>query len=123
MRTLEVEFGEKAHIGILERFTRTEEDWQVEEIASQYGGSVCTVEDKVEGIERFTPRVGGPAVKIELRTNANGAEVEYSPQSGRNRDFPPCIQKLDKPGATYPVLVGDPTGNRNVVSKAYVVVR
>lgn len=123
MRTLEVEFGERAHIGIVNDFGCSEDRWQVEEIAARYGGSLRDFEGKTL-IEDQIPHV--PATSrdtIELRViDGEGAEVEYI-HPNRRSDSPPSVRKLNKPGDNYVVLVQDPTGNRNVVSKAFVVVK
>lgn len=123
MRTVEVDFPEKAHISVLGKLDDSRSTADVEVIAALNGGVVSTVTGRVSGLERLSPKLGGPTVKIELRTSPEGAEVEYTTQAGRNRDFPPSIAKLERPGANYPILIGDPTGDRMIVSKVFVVVR
>lgn len=124
LRTLEIDFPRPAHFDVLARIRQVGSTKAANVLALEQGGIVVPVEKKVWGLERFNPdiaRVSG--VRIELNAIAQGADIEYSPRNKRNPDFPPCITRLREPGDNYPILVGDPTGNRMVVAKAFVCVK
>lgn len=125
MQTLELDFSKPAHFDVLGKIRQVRSTGDAKLIANEQAGTVTRVNGKVGGLEKFDPEIAKiTGVRIELGINENGgAFVEYRPRAQRNPDFPPCITKLDEPGDNYPILVGDPTGNRMVVAKAFVCVK